>query len=300
MAAAVREKLAALGQVVYGPFDEQALATELQRCNILMVRLGRFIGADVLAPAPMLKFIVTATTGLDHIDMDSAQRANIRVVSLRDCTDEIADVSSTAEHTWGLLLALVRRTPWAIAHVLDGGWDRDRFWGTQLREKQLGVIGFGRLGKRVASYGEAFGMRVVAYDKDPHTIEAPATPVSLEMLLESSDVVTVHATANSENRHLLDASNLARLKAGAFVVNTARGRLVEEAALARLVEAGKVAGVAVDVLDGEEHGTSKSSPLLRCARDGYNVLITPHIGGATTEAIARAELAVVEQLGKLV
>ena len=98
MTAAVKEKLVALGQVVYGPFGEQSLTTELQRCDILMVRLGRYIGADVLAAAPALKFIVTATTGLDHIDLDFAQQANVRVISLRDCKDEITDVSVSYTH----------------------------------------------------------------------------------------------------------------------------------------------------------------------------------------------------------
>jgi D-3-phosphoglycerate dehydrogenase len=294
----VKQRLAALGEVAYGPFDDRSLRRELADCDVLMVRLGRRIDGDLLAEAPRLRFILTATTGLDHIDLDAA-RANVRVISLRDCPAAIMDVSATAEHSWGLLLALVRRIPAAAADVLSGGWDRDRFWGTELKGKQLGIVGYGRIGKMVAGYAAAFGMDVVACDRHPAKVCSPAAPVTFAELLEESDIVSVHVTASPENRHLFDEAALTRFKPGAFLINTARGSLVDEQALAKLVGSGRLAGVAVDVLDGEGQKSLESSPLLACARAGYNVVITPHIGGATTAAIARSEGAVVAELERL-
>ena len=294
LAECVKQALADLGSVLYGPFDDGALARELPECDVLMVRLGHHIGGAIISAAPKLRFILTATTGLDHIDLDAAKAASVRVISLRDCPGAIGDVSATAEHCFGLLLALLRHTPAATAHVLEGGWDRDRFWGRQLKGKSLGVIGYGRIGAMVARYAAAFGMNVVACDKAPTKIGPPAKPVSFDELLRHADVVSVHVTATPENCDLIDRAAIARLKRGAILINTARGSVVDEAALAEAVRRGQLLGVAVDVVAGEEHGEVSDSPLLSAARDGCNILITPHIGGATHESIAQTETALIE------
>ena len=291
----VKQALAALGSVAYGPFEDIALTRELADCDVLFVRLGRHIGKPLIVKAPRLRYILTATTGLDHIDLDAARLASVRIISLRDCPNAIRDVSATAEHCFGLLLAQMRGTPAAAAHTLAGGWDRDRFWGTELRGKRLGVIGYGRIGAMVAGYAAAFGMDVMAYDRAPEKVAPPAKSVSFDDLLRSADVISLHVTAVPENRHLIDRSAIARMKRGAALINTARGSLVDEAALAEALESGHLFGVAVDVLEGEEHGDISRSPLLASARAGRNVLITPHIGGATRESIACTETAVIER-----
>jgi D-3-phosphoglycerate dehydrogenase / 2-oxoglutarate reductase len=295
----VRTALNGMGHVVWGPFGDAALAHAVQDCEVLMVRLGRYIGESLVARASRLKFIVSATTGLDHIDLAAAKRAGVRVISLRDCPESIMDVSATAEHTLGLLLALVRRIPTAASHVLSGGWNRNMFWGQQLRGKQLGVLGYGRIGRMFGGYAEALGMKLVVYDLDEAKIKPPATAVPFEELLENSDVISIHVSAVPENQHLIDQAAVARMKPGAVLINTARGSIVDEAALAEAVYSGRLAGVAVDVLQGEEKRELQSSPLLACARVGHNVLITPHIGGATKEAIAKTESAVVNVLKRL-
>ena len=290
-----KRRLTAIGSVVYGPMDEASLRRELADCDALMVRLGRYIDKGLFAGARNLRYLLTATTGLDHIDLEAARAASVRVVSLRDCPEAIRDVSATAEHCFGLLLALMRQIPSATAHVIAGGWDRDAFWGTQLRGKRLGVIGYGRIGAMVANYAAAFGMDVVVCDSNPEKVVPPARPAKLDELLATSDVISLHVTALPENRHLIDRSVVARMKRGAFFLNTARGGLVDEQALADGLESGHLAGVAVDVLAGEEHGDVSQSPLLVLARKGKNVIITPHIGGATLEAIARTESALISR-----
>jgi D-3-phosphoglycerate dehydrogenase len=289
--------LAGLGAVSFGPFDDRTLGGELALAEVLMVRLGRFIDFSVFTRAPKLRFVVTATTGLDHIDMSGAITAGVRVISLRDCPKAIKNVSATAEHTIGLMLALMRHIPSAAAHVLNGGWDRTLFWGSQVRGKRLGIIGHGRIGSLVARAASGLGMKVVAYDYNAQAVFEPALAVSFDELIETSDVVSIHVTSSQDNRNLaLDKDAIRRLKEGVFLINTARGRLIDEEAVSAGVRSGHLAGVAADVLAGEERGDGKFSPLLKCARAGYNVLITPHIGGATYESIAQAEAAVVDVL----
>jgi D-3-phosphoglycerate dehydrogenase len=221
-------------------------------------------------------------------------------VSLRDCPGAISDVSATAEHCLGLLLALARGTVPAHAHARDGGWDRNRFFGRQLRGKRLGIVGYGRIGALMAGYGHALGMEVVANDRDPSKIGAPAKAVPLPELVRTADVISIHVTADPDNRHLIDAAAIASMRPGAYLLNTARGSLVDEAALAEAVASGHLGGAGIDVLDGEERGAAAASPLLAAAKAGHNIVITPHIGGATFEAIRQAECAVIDALARLV
>jgi D-3-phosphoglycerate dehydrogenase / 2-oxoglutarate reductase len=295
----LRHRLGQLGEVVWGPLDDAALAEVLPGCEVLMVRLGRFIGPDLMTAAGRLRFIVSATTGLDHIDLAAASARGIRVVSLRDCTHLIGDVSATAELCWGLLLGLLRGIPSAVDHVRAGGWDRNRFWGTQLRGKRLGIVGFGRIGALVGGYGAAFGMDVVAHDRHRQRVAAPAQFLSLDEVMATSDVVSVHVTADPINRHLIDERRIALMKPGSVFINTSRGMIVDAAAVATAVADGRLGGAAVDVLEAEEHGTQANDPLLACMRQGGNVLITPHIGGATRDAIAHTEGVVVGVLTEL-
>jgi len=299
MAEKVKASLEEIGEVTYGPFDDNLFPQVLSNCEILMVRLSRFIGKKILSNAPNLRYIICATTGLDHIDLMAAKEVGIRIICLRDCPELIQDVSSTAEHCWGLLLALVRFTTAATTHVLGDQWDRNQFWGRQLNSKRLGIIGYGRIGSMVGRYGAAFGMEVLAFDIDETKISTPSQITPLTELVQQSDIISVHVTADPENRHLIDRALISQFKQGAFFLNTARGMIVDNKALADAVVDGLLSGVAVDVLEGEETGNMEDNALLVCAKAGHNVLITPHIGGATVEAIAQAEGAIVMTLKRL-
>lgn len=299
MSGKVKVMLEEIGTVHYGPFEDSALPELLSDAEVLMVRLGRYIGDEVLSLAPKLRYLVSATTGVDHLDLKAAEAAGVRVVTLRECYDLIQDVSATAEHCWGLLLALIRSTTTAVTHVLSGGWDRNQFWGRQLRGKTLGIIGYGRIGRMLAVYGDAFGMKVLACDKGSEKIDISVKAVSLTELVKESDVITVNVNADPENHHLVDRDLISKFKKNSFFINTSRGMLVDNKALADAVYSSQLAGVAVDVLEGEEYGILDNDPLLECARSGHNILITPHIGGATRESIEQAESAVVITLHSL-
>lgn len=296
--AEARAVLAELGEVREEPLTQEKLVSRVADVDVLIVRLGLRVTREILDAAPRLRAIVTATTGLDHIDLGAAAQREIAVLSLQGEAEFLRAVTSTAEHTWALLLALVHRIPWAFDDVRRGGWARDRFRGTSLAGRRLGLLGLGRVGEQVARYGMAFGMGVGAYDPfRAGWVEGVQRFVDVEGLLRHSDVLSIHAPLNEATQGLLSAEHLTRLPHGAVVVNTSRGAIVDERALVSLLERGQVAGAALDVLSEEQPASRRrQSPLLRYARTHDNVLITPHLGGATAEAMHRTELFMAEKL----
>lgn len=260
----------------------------------IIVRLGRQIGSELFDRLPGLKYIISATTGLDHIDLSEAQKRGIEVLSLRGETSFLHSITSTPEIAWGLLLSLVRNIPAAVSSVDRGEWNRDAFRGYQLSGRTLGIVGIGRTGKMVAGYAEAFGMKVLYYDPYVAT-EKYERILSLEDLLGRSGIVSLHVHLNEETRHLINAKMLKHTHPGAYLVNTSRGEICDEVALIKALKAGEIAGVATDVLS-LELTDFRESPLFRARKEGLNVIITPHIGGATHDAMAAAEEFMAEKL----
>jgi D-3-phosphoglycerate dehydrogenase len=199
-----------------------------------------------------------------------------------------------------LLLALLRRIPTAFASVRAGQWDRDKFRGNELDGRRLGLLGFGRMGRKIAKYGQAFGMEVAAYDPYvAHWAAGVARASCLPELLRHSEVLSLHVPLNAETKGLLDLNALSLLPAGAVLVNTSRGEVVDEAALVQALESGHLAGAALDVIAHErEPGKRQESPLLAYARTHDNLLITPHIAGATHESMAKTEVFMANKLAK--
>ncbi len=286
------ERLRGLGEAVFADADRAELPALVRDADVLWVRLRHRIDADALAAAPRLRAIVSPTTGLNHIDLDEAARRGVAVLSLRGETEFLRTVRATAEHTVALLLALVRRLPAACEHVREGGWNRDAFRGGELYGKTAGVVGYGRLGRIVADYLGAFGMRVLA--TDPHVRPDEAEPgvelVPPARLLSEADVVTLHVNLTADTEGFFGAEQMGRMKPGALLVNTARGELLDEAALLEALEQGRLAGAALDVLADERSGGMAGRPLVEYARTHDNLIITPHIGGATRESMANTEI----------
>lgn len=296
----VQSFLRGMGQVVLGPFRPEELAAVLAECDVLMVRLGRYIGSDVLELAPKLRWIVSATTGIDHLDMLAIKRRGVCAVTLRDCMSSVQSVSSTAELAWGLLMAVERRIPQANSHVSAGGWSRDLFWSRQLKGLTLGILGFGRVGRMVADYGRVFGMRVLVCDPNVPDSALPgwASRVRFDGLWRESDCVSVHVTGAPQNDGLVSRAALSLAKPGMTLINTSRGYVLDESAVAEALASGGLAGVGVDVLTSEDpdSGGLPANPLHRAMLDGKNVIMTPHLGGATLDALETAELAVLGEL----
>lgn len=288
-----------LGQVVALDGDLESLRVALPDAEVLFVRLRHRIDATLLDRAPLLKVIVTPTTGLDHIDLDAAQRHGVAVLSLQGETAFLQNVTATAELTWALILNLAR--PIAAAHrsVLAGTWSRDDWKGRELKGKTLGLVGYGRLGRIVADYAQAFRMPVLAHDPYVTDFRHGVTPVSLEDLLERADIVSIHVPLNAETVGLIGASALRRMKAGAWLVNTSRGEVIDEAALLQALQTGHLGGAGLDVLAGEgkgDDGWMAKSALLRYAATSDRLIIAPHIGGATVESMRDTEVFMARKL----
>ncbi|MFZ4502174.1 MAG: NAD(P)-dependent oxidoreductase [Burkholderiaceae bacterium] len=292
--------LRALGEVRLRTLRREQLLAALADVDILIIRLANQIDAEVLAAAPNLKVIVSATTGLNHIDLATAKNQNITVLSLRGETEFLSTISATAEHTWALLLALVRNLPAAVASVTAGEWVRDCFRGHELNGKTLGIVGLGRLGGKVAQYASAFGMRVHAYD--PYRKHWPTNVtriVDLNELCAGADVLSLHMPLDETTTKMISERQLSQLPRGAILVNTSRGEVIDEAALITALENRILAGAALDVVSNEiDHlrGEKQSALIAWAALHPQRLIITPHIGGATLESMHRTEVFMAQKL----
>lgn len=287
-----------IGEVVLADLDRHGLLSAVHDVDVLIVRLRHHIDAEVMAAARQLKIVATPTTGLNHVDLQEAKRRNIHVLSLRGETQFLRDVRATAEHTLSLILALLRQVPAALRHVQDGGWNRDLFKGRELRGKTVGIIGYGRLGRIVARYLQAFDTHILT--SDPHiettAVEADVTLVPLPQLLQEADLVSFHVNLCDETHNFFGRQHFAMMKTDAWFINTSRGELVDEEALLEALETGRLAGAAVDVLCEEQSEGMADHPLVRYARAHDNLIITPHIGGCTLESMEKTEVFLAETL----
>jgi len=266
-------------------------AAYLAECEILFAPLGYFYGADIINQSPKLKVIATNTTGVPHIDCELAQQVGIQVISLKDQADFLKTITPTAEHTWGLLLALSRHTVSASQFVEQGEWGRWAYSGrSMLSQMSIGIVGLGRVGSMVARYAQAFGMNVAYFD--PHNEENEEVSYtqidSLIELVASVDIVSLHVHATEENLNMFDAKVFKHFQNGSYFINTARGELVDSESLIFALDQKWISAAALDVLDGEYvpgfEKRAKLHPLIEYAKDHDNLLITPHIAGSTRDA----------------
>ncbi|MEO8075727.1 MAG: NAD(P)-dependent oxidoreductase [Acidobacteriota bacterium] len=289
--AAALRRLRARAEVIEADLRRHELLDAVADAEVLWVRLRTQIDREVFAAAPGLRVLVSNTTGLNHIDLDEARTRGVHVISLRGEVELLRTVRGTAELTLGLALALVRQLPAATAHVVQGGWNRYQFKGHDLYEKTAGIVGYGRLGRIVASYFRALGMRVVATtrDTDPVSPSDRVDVIPLDALLREADLVSVHVDLNPETRGMFGPDQFAAIKPGAWFVNTSRGEVVDEMALLAALTSGRLRGAALDVVSDELSPGLHQRPLMRYAATHDNLLVTPHIGGYTFESLARTE-----------
>ena len=259
------------------------------------------IGADVvfdrevLERGRRLKVIASPSTGTDHIDSEFAKRRGIELLVLTIEYDLLDTFSATAECAWGLLIACMRHIPSALQAVREHEWARETFIGRQLSGKTLGVLGVGRLGKMVVEYGKAFRMRVLGCDTKKLHIPG-VQQVDFHRLLRESDVISIHLHLSAETRGMLSTREFGEMKDGVIVVNTSRGAIIDENALLMSLESGKVSAAGLDVIDGEWMADIGKHPVVQYVETHDNLLITPHIGGATVESIRDARIFMAKKL----
>jgi D-3-phosphoglycerate dehydrogenase len=265
----------------------EELLEAVRGASALIIRSATQVTAEVLDAAGALVVVGRAGIGLDNVDVPAATRRGVMVVNAPQ-----SNIISAAEHTMALLLAQARNIPQAHAALVAGRWERSRWEGVELHGKVLGVVGLGRVGTLVAQRAAAFGLRVIAFDPYVSAERAKHLGVelhSLEDLLAAADFVTIHLPKTPETVGIIGAEALAKAKPGMRIVNTARGGIIDEQALAAAVAAGVVAGAAVDVFEQEP---TTASPLFELP----TVVVTPHLGASTREAQDKAGVTIAEQV----
>jgi D-3-phosphoglycerate dehydrogenase len=258
-----------------------ALCAALHGRQALLVRGATKVTADVIAKSPALKVIARAGAGTDNIDTLAAQAHGVAVFNAPG-----ANAVSVAEHTWGLIFAVLRHIPEADATTRAGKWEKNRLQGSEVGGRTLGVVGLGWVGREVARIGIALHCRVLGYDPDPGAGGdlVGVERMDLDPLFQQADIVSLHAPLAPQTRHLANHERMSRMKKGAVLINAARGGLVDEEALADTLRSGHLGGAGLDVFEHEPPG---EHPLFALP----NVVLTPHLGGSTAEAQERAAIA---------
>ena len=267
--------------------DRPALLDALSEANAILVRSATKVDAEAIAARPKLQVIARAGVGLDNVDIKAATTAGVMVVNA-----PTSNIISAAELTVGHILSLARHIPAAHAALAQGEWKRSHYTGTELYEKTIGIIGLGRIGALIAARLQAFGTEIIAYD--PYITAARAQQlgvqtVTLDELLERSDFITIHMPKTPETTGMIGTEQLAKMKPTAFIVNVARGGLIDEDALHDALVAKRIGGAGLDVFVSEP---PRESPLLALP----NVIVTPHLGASTDEAQEKAGVSVAKSV----
>lgn len=261
---------------------------ELNNCEALLIRSRTTIQKELLNQAPNLKYIVTATSGFDHIDLQACKQRGVKVAYTPD-----ANTLSAAELTFTLILNLSKNLQLQTASLKAHQWREEHLRGFTLNKKTLGIVGFGRIGKKVAQMAHAFGMKVLAADpylSDEEFTSAGVERLAFTELLLMSDILTFHVPYTKETRHMLNHQTLRLINPDAYIVNCSRGSVVHEGELALALDEEHIVGAALDVYEKEP--LPKESRL----RGRKNLILTPHIGAFTHEALAEASMQAVERL----
>lgn len=262
--------------VAPGQMPRSETLDRIAGAEALIIRSATKVDAEMIAAAPNLKAIARAGVGVDNVDVVAATERGIVVMNTPE-----GNTIATAEHAFGLMLALARHIPEAEISMRGGKWDRKSFMGVELRGKTLGIIGFGRIGRAIAKRALAFEMTVVAYDPYiPADLAADlgVTLVSLDDLYARADFITLHSVITEETRGLICAESLAKMKQGVRIINAARGALINEGDLAAAIQSGQVAGAALDVYAQEP--PEPNNPLVGLP----GVVHTPHLAASTEDA----------------
>jgi D-3-phosphoglycerate dehydrogenase len=255
--------------------------------DALMLRSGTRVTKEIIEAGTQLKIIGRAGVGVDNIDVPTATRKGIVVVNSPE-----GNTIAAAEHALAMMLTLSRHIPGANQSVKEKRWERNRFMGAEVYKKTLGVIGLGKIGSHVATVGRAMGMKLLAYDpfiSKERADQLGCTLVDLDLLFAESDYITLHIPKTPETTHLINAQSLAKMKPTVRIINCSRGGIIDEAALVEALEAGRIAGAALDVFEQEPLGESK-------LRELDNAILTPHLGASTAEAQVNVAIDVAEQI----
>ena len=285
----VIEKLSEIGEVTNisdSKTKTEELLSNIVDTDIVLIRSSTKINKDILQKANKLKIIARCGVGIDNIDIEEATNKEIYVTNSPN-----ANIISVAELTIGLIISAARNIHTSNNSLKDKNWDRNKFLGTELYKKQLGLIGFGKAAREVAKRLTAFGMEIVFYDPYVEASEDEANKVELDELLKTSDVISIHVVKNEETKNMINDEKLNLIKKGGILVNTSRGGIVDEVALFQR-SSDDVIFAGLDVF-------SKEPPDINKTFSTSNIVTTPHLGASTQEAQLRAGLETVQNISDI-
>ena len=288
-----------MGDCTFIRYDRDYLLKNIDKFDMFVPHLFEEVDAEVISKAKNLKILATPSTGRDHIDIESIEKAGIHFISLNDDRSFINEITSTAEMNWLLILSCMRNLRYLMERVqVDKSWINTDIRGFELNNKTLGVIGYGRLGKMVARYGQCFGMRVLAYDIDETMYDSVIEPADLEKLYRESDVISLNTKLNPTSANMINADAVAAMKDGVVIVNTARGGMIDSDVIMEGLDTGKIAAIGLDVCNDEyESAQLPKDPLVERSFTDKRIVITPHAGGSTHDAHGKVFGKVAELIG---
>jgi len=275
---------------------QNQIADQIKDSDVIWITLRNYIGQRELEYADKIKTIVTATTGIDCIDVDYCDSRGIKILSLRGETEFLKTITPTAELTLALMLCSLRNLPKAIKSVPQGEWNRDVYKGHDLAGQKVGIVGMGRLGSILASYLAQMGANVFYYEPFVPSNAVAHRVDTLNALFASCKIISVHAPSTLETFHLIGREQFESIQDPIYFFNTARGELVDEDALLCALQTGKIIGGGIDVLSDETHVDISHHPLVEMVKKLPNFYITPHIGGCTHQAMAKTQVFMAEKL----
>lgn len=278
-------------------FNNTHLDTFLLNKEILFIRLEYFIDKNFLDKMKTIKYICTPTTGLNHINLEECKKRKIKIISLNGEYEFLSSIRATPEHTFGLVLSLLRNYKKAFLNQKNAEWNRELYKGFELYENSVGIIGFGRVGKILAKYFEAFGTKVYFYDIDDSIQEMNGAIQlnTINELIKKSNIVILSASYTKNNHQFFDKKYIDLLE-NKYFINTARGELIDESYLMEKIDEDYFRGVAIDVIQNEQ--TNNNLDKFLSLTNSKNLLITPHIAGATYSSMHRTEEFIVKKLMK--
>ena len=280
-------------------FDEgkKNLADFLSDKDVIFVRLKHFLGKSLLSSAKQLRYICSPTTGHNHIDVEHLKSRGVELISLKGETSFLNTVRATPEHTFGLVLALLRNYKFSFCDNQKSFEDRELFKGYEIYQKKIGIIGLGRVGGIISEYFVCFGASVEFYDiLDVEHSDQINKIDALNVLIDNNDIVILCASYSDENIAIIGKDQL-DLMQGKYFINTARGELVDEAYLLQKVKSNHFKGLALDVLSSENGNNNLNR--IRKYSETQNIIITPHIAGATYESMSKTEEFIVDKLDNI-
>lgn len=288
-------------QYVERKYTRFQLIDEIHNFNIIICRLSINFDKSLLRKAINLKCIATTTTGLNHIDLEYCKKNNIEIISLKNEKKFLKNVYSSSEHTWALLMAIYKRIPDSFNDVLNGNWNRNKFINFDLFGRNIGIIGFGRNGKKIAKYAESFGMKIFYFDKFNIISKKNYTQENkITEIFKKCEIIIITITYDETTHSLIDKNLFKLCKYKPILINTSRGEVINEKDLVNALKVNLISGYATDVLTNElDNNKLKNNTILDAAvSNKYNIIITPHIGGANFDSWGKTELFISKKIIK--